>query len=165
MLPPSIDELNEVLAFVYIGENSPTDADFQRTPMLVRRNVVAKALDWLKLNHIDYHDLYISDKNLESYPLAGVPVVVDFRQRTDGGNREKLAQSQHDTEPEEGTSSGPCSFAVSGLTGVEYENMSVAALKAKALNHLATQGNVLAVGRSSFPESIYDNPQLYPQMF
>ncbi|KAF4618019.1 hypothetical protein D9613_012863 [Agrocybe pediades] len=45
-LPPSKDELSEVLAFVA---------------------------------HADYADLTIAWDNLESYPLSGVPVVVDYR--------------------------------------------------------------------------------------
>ena len=36
--------------------------------MLVRKNKVVKALEWLKLNHIDYADLNISYDNLAAYP-------------------------------------------------------------------------------------------------
>lgn len=164
-LPPSAKELSEVLAIVFIGERQPTKKDFERTPLLVRRDVVTNALHWLKLNHVDYHDLTISTDNLADYPLSGVPVVVDFKRREEEGNREVLAQSVHETDSEEGTTSGPCSFAVSGLTGNEYESMSIEALRARALNHLTNQGKVLGIGRSSQPETLYDNPQLYPQMF
>jgi len=37
--------------------------------MLVRRQNVQEALEWLKLNHQDYEDLEISQDNLASYPL------------------------------------------------------------------------------------------------
>ena len=56
VLPPPIEEMDEVLAFIYTGPCKPTKADFKRTPMLVRHLKVAKALYWLKLNHIDYYD-------------------------------------------------------------------------------------------------------------
>jgi len=39
---------------------------------------VAKALEWLKLNHRDYADLEISHKNLESYPEDSPPVVIHY---------------------------------------------------------------------------------------
>ena len=68
ILPPPIEEMDEVLAFIYTGPCKPTKADFQRTPLLVRRLKVSKALHWLKLNHVDYYDCEISDKNLASYP-------------------------------------------------------------------------------------------------
>jgi hypothetical protein len=50
----------------------------ERTPLLVRRKRVSAALEWLKLNHIDYYDLDISYKNLEQYPDHGIPVVVAY---------------------------------------------------------------------------------------
>ena len=39
---------------------------------------VSKALHWLKLNHVDYYDCEISEKNLASYPEDGPPVVIDY---------------------------------------------------------------------------------------
>ena len=78
VLPPPIEEMDEVLAFIYTGPCKPTKADFKRTPMLVRRLKVSNALHWLKLNHVDYYDCEISEKNLASYPEDGPPVVVDY---------------------------------------------------------------------------------------
>ena len=44
VLPPPIEEMDEVLAFIYTGPCKPTKADFIRTPLLVRRLKVSKAL-------------------------------------------------------------------------------------------------------------------------
>ncbi|KAJ7016377.1 hypothetical protein C8F04DRAFT_981778 [Mycena alexandri] len=152
------------LAFIFTGPEAPTPADFTRTPMLVRRNKVADALAWLKLNHIDYHDLIISEENLCSYDLAGVPVVVDYK-RTEIDDRNKIPSemSVHDLENDSGTEIGPCPFTVHGLAGTEYEQMDMQAVKAKALNHLMAEGKTLGIGHSAQPESMYDNPQAYPQ--
>ncbi len=89
----------------------PTDDDYKRTPMLVRRNRVASALEWLKLNHRDYADLAISKENLESYPLSGVPVIVDYR-RTEKGESNKIAtaMSKFDNDFEDGTFRGSMSI-------------------------------------------------------
>jgi len=78
VLPPSLPELDEVLAFVYLGPTRPTEKEFKRTPLLVHRNKVAMALEWLKLNHIDYTDLNISYDNLNAYPEHEPPVQVDY---------------------------------------------------------------------------------------
>ncbi|KDR65410.1 hypothetical protein GALMADRAFT_37237, partial [Galerina marginata CBS 339.88] len=118
-LPPSREELSEVLAFVFIGSVQPTEDDYKRTPMLVRRNKVADALEWLKLNHSDYYDLEISKENMESYPLAGVPVVVDYRQNNSDSNKIATAMSKFDNDIEDGTEEGICPFTVHGLTGEE----------------------------------------------
>ena len=79
-LPPSVEELDEVLAFIYTGPARPGPEELARTPLLVRRNKVAEALEWLKCNHINYSDLEISKKNLDSYPENGPPVVIMYRQ-------------------------------------------------------------------------------------
>ena len=167
VLPPSRREVSEILAFVFQGPAQPTDTDIKRTPMLVRRNVVKDALEWLKLNHADYEDLHISVENLNDYPLAGVPVNIEYSKANylESGNKVISAMSVYDDEFEEGTSDGPCPFTVHGLTGPEFENMSVENLKARALRHLAEKGSTLGISHDSKPQSMYDNPQAYPQMF
>lgn len=46
----------------------------------MRRDKVAQALEWLKLNHEDYADLSISYKNLSEYPENVPPVIIDYHQ-------------------------------------------------------------------------------------
>ena len=150
------------MAFIYTGPCKPTAKDFERTPLLVRRNKVGNALSWLKLNHCDYYDLEISQRNLESYPECGPPVIVEYLSSVH--NKALEATSVHDNEEEAGTSSGPCPFAVHGITGEEYSTKTLKALKAIAIGHLMKDGKILAVGHASQPESLYNNPQLYPQM-
>ena len=73
--------------------------------------------------------------------------------------------SSHDMEEEEGTEEGRCPFTVHGLTGDEFTMLSMTALKACALKHLEDQGKTLGIGHEHKPQSLYDNPQAYPQMF
>jgi hypothetical protein len=164
-LPPRKEEIQEVLAFIFTGMKPPTEEDLARTPMLVRRNVVADALEWLKLNHSDYSDLLIDFEALQSYPESGVPVNIIYRPVTDGSNVIHAATSVHDSEEEVGTTDGQCSFTVNGLMGEALDNMSVDAKKAAALRHLRMGGNVLAIGHADTPEPMYDNYRLYPQMY
>ena len=78
ILPPPVTELDDVIAFIYTGPNPPTQDDYKYTLLLVRRNKILYALNWLKLNHHDYFDLEISNINLENYPESMPPVVVDY---------------------------------------------------------------------------------------
>ena len=73
--------------------------------------------------------------------------------------------SSHDLEEEEGTEEGICPFTVHGITGEEFTKLSMTALKARALKHLEDQGKMLGIGHEDKPQSLYDNPQAYPQMF
>ncbi|KDR65011.1 hypothetical protein GALMADRAFT_44383, partial [Galerina marginata CBS 339.88] len=112
VLPPPVKELDEVLAFIFTGPCRPTKDDIKRTPLLVRRNHVANALNWLKLNHADYSDVGISKDNLMQYPESDCPVVIDYRESII--NKDPEATSVHDNEEEDGVKSGPCSFTVQG---------------------------------------------------
>ena len=101
VLPPPIEEMDELLAFIFTGPCQPTTDDFHRIPLLIRRNKVSKALEWLKLNHTDYADLEISYNNLASYPEDSPPVVINYQQSM----TKKIpdATSVHDMELENGT--------------------------------------------------------------
>src|SRR5882762_6611769 len=163
-LPPPLEDLDEVLAFLYTGPCRPTEEDLERTPLLVRKNRVSDALEWLKLNHADYHDLDIAYDNLDAYPDNGPPVVVTYRGASTNKNPESA--SAFDNETEEGVDSGSCPFVVNGLIGEKLTDMGPTALAARAARHLKQDGGkVLAISHAEKPESMYDNPQLYPMMF
>ena len=59
-LPLVVDELKEILALVYTGPAKPGPEELARTPLLVCRNKVTPALEWLKCNHVHYSDPTIS---------------------------------------------------------------------------------------------------------
>ena len=67
-----------MLAILFTGPCKPTAEDFARTPFLVRRNAVINALEWLKLNHIDYADVDISHANAMEYEEKMPPVTVEY---------------------------------------------------------------------------------------
>jgi len=161
-LPPPLEELDQVLACMFTGPCQPTKKDIERTPLLVRCREVGKALQWLKLNHIDYQDIEISQDNLKQYPLKDTPVVIDYRESI--LNRDKESMSVHDNEEEEGVESGDCPFVVNGIAGEEFTDLSLEALKVKAMEHLMKDGKIMFVGHAPSPESIYNNPQLFPSM-
>ena len=163
ILPPPRDDLDDVLAILFTGPKKPTPEDFAQTPFLVRRNAVIKALEWLKLNHIDYTDIEISHENMKTYEENSPPVSVEYQECA--SNKVPEGTSVFDQEEEDGTEEGNCALTVHGLTGEACNSMTPNALKAIALRHLNSGGNILAVGHSDKFESMWNNPQLYPQMF
>ena len=164
-LPPPIEELDEVLAILFTGPCKPTEEDLKRTPILVRRNHVAYALEWLKLNHPDYKDLEISHENLGKYPEDGPPVSIEYRHALT--NKVPEGTSVFDNEIEEGTETGDCPFTVHGLYGGQLEEnfKTSEVLKGIAYRYWEGGGGALRVGHSADPESIYKNPALYPSIF
>lgn len=163
-LPPSLDDLDDVLAFIWTGPIKPTPEDMERTPMLVRRKKVTEALEWLQLNHLDYYDLDIAYDILEKYPERGPPVVMAYRHAE--SNKDPQAVSAFDNELEEGTEEGKCPFVVNGVTREELNLMMPDEMKVRAMKHLKEEhGGVLAIGHNDKPLSMFHNPRLYPMMF
>ena len=162
-LPPHRDDLDDVMAFVYTGPTRPSEADLRRTPFLVRRRKITAALEWLKLNHCDYADLNISEKNLNSYENEEVPVTIEYHKRN--VNKYPLSTSIDDLEEEMGTEDGDCPFIVHGLIGEELDVSDRETMIAEAIKHMELGGKSLGVGHAKKPASIFNNPQLYPQAF
>ena len=61
-LPPPVEDISEVLAILFTGPTRPTSKDFERTPLLIRRNAVAKALEWLKLFNLVEIEYYLKNR-------------------------------------------------------------------------------------------------------
>ena len=162
ILPPPIEELDEVIAFMFTGIAQPTAEDMKRTPMLARRRYISAALEWLKINHSDYADVQICQENLKLYPEEGPPVTVDYRSSI--VSKHKEATSVFDMEDEDGVEEGKCPFVVHGITGENYSTLSKDATRALALQHLIKDQNILFVGHGTKPESIFNNSQLFPSM-
>ncbi|KAJ7102046.1 hypothetical protein C8R44DRAFT_641194 [Mycena epipterygia] len=156
-LPPARNKMNQILVFVFMSPSAPTQEDFERTPMLVRKEKVIAALEWLKLNHEGHKDLEISRENLTTYSDRDIPVVHD--------SAPAGTTAVHKMPQEHGTKSGRCSFAVHGLTGAEYATATMKTTKAVALQHLTHKGRILGIGRSEQPMSMYDDVNTYPGMF
>ena len=162
-LPPPVEDLDEVLAVLFTGPCKPTEEEFKRTPLLIRRKNVAHALEWLKLNHSDYTDLDISYEELNRYPEDKPPVSIHFQHSLT--NKVEEGTSVFDDAPDDGVEDGDCPFVVHGLTGEQLTAKSASALKGLALRHWNNHGGALAVSHDASPQSIYNNPSLYPQIF
>ena len=162
-LPPPVEDLDEVLAILFTGPCKPTEKEFERTPLLIRRKNVAKALEWLKLNHTDYADLDISYDELNRYPEDAPPVSVHYQHLLT--NKVEEGTSVFDDALDDGVEDGDCPFVVHGLTGDHLTTKSASALKGIALRHWNNHGGALAISHDTSPQSIYNNPNLYPQIF
>ena len=162
-LPPPIEEFDEVLAVLFTGPCKLTEKEFQRTPLLVRRKNVARALEWLKLNHSDYADIEIAYDQLDRYPENSPPVTVEYQYSL--GNKVEEGTSVFDNTLEDGVEQGDCPFIVHGLTGEQYNTKTINALKGIALSHWNNHGGALAISHDSQPLSMYNTPNLYPQIF
>ncbi|THU88953.1 hypothetical protein K435DRAFT_632598, partial [Dendrothele bispora CBS 962.96] len=71
-LPRPFDTLYDEIAVVFVTNDNSVSADaFEGTPFLVRREVILRALLWLKANNCYYHDIEIDMEALNGYPESG----------------------------------------------------------------------------------------------
>ncbi|KAL1750365.1 hypothetical protein FB107DRAFT_197044, partial [Schizophyllum commune] len=115
VLPPHRSELNEVIAFTFLGTARPTPEEFDRTPMLMRLDVVENALRWLCPNHPSFHDVVISEANIDSYRVEN-PIVWEFRKLGDDDTIQEATATSMANEDVDAPDTGRCPFVVHGLT-------------------------------------------------
>ncbi|EKM53165.1 uncharacterized protein PHACADRAFT_99731, partial [Phanerochaete carnosa HHB-10118-sp] len=136
VLPPKREELDDVLAFLYIGPTRPTPKDYKCTPFLIRYNY---------LNHCDYIDVEISKDNMAEYPENVPPVNVDYPEAQTTKNAESMAVN--DNEEEDGTSEGNCPFTVHTLTSHQLTDLlnrdERGTIRNKASKHFKQGGKAL----------------------
>jgi hypothetical protein len=162
-LPPPVSDIDDILVVLFTGPCEPTEKDWKRSPVLIRRQKVLTALKWLQINNSLYHDIVIDREALSSYPENSPPVSVEYKEMN--SNRFAESMSQNDDGEDIGTADGPCPFVLHGLQGSQLESMTVKQQIAKALEHLDRKGAVLAVGHAAESVSMWDSPELYCNTF
>lgn len=137
--------------------------DYYRTQFVVRKQYVVEALEWLKLNHIGYADTEFDLARLDEYPDNEPAGVYSY---SPGSGKERGENIPvHDDDDEDGTESGMCPFTVQGLSSDMLTGTDTSTTIAELLLHLKEGKDILAIGRSGYPQSIYHNPELFPGMF
>ncbi|SJL13073.1 uncharacterized protein ARMOST_16510 [Armillaria ostoyae] len=145
VLPSPKEELDDVLAVIFTGLH------------------IVESLAWLRLNHCNYQDVEVSTDNLATYKDGKAPVAMVYKNSQ--SNKVPEGTSVFDNEEADGTTQGPCLVVVHGLVGERLDTLTIKVQKTMAAHHFKANRGVLAVGHAEVPESIYNNPTLYPSMF
>ncbi len=166
-LPPPTSDIEETFAVMFIRSKPPAEKDFDEVPVYnVRRTKVQEALEWLKLNHVDYENVFISHENLKNYPLNGCPVPVILLKPEDVlTNKQPESTSVNDTEQEEGVTDGPFVAIMHSLTDTGAPVKTWTKLAGDALSHLKNGEKLLILGHTDAAESLFKNPTLYSSAF
>ena len=166
VLPPTPEELEEVLVVTFIGNINPSENDIKLTPFCVRRSVVMKWLNFLKLNHPGYANIGISSDNLMRYEDGKIPVSYAFVETKHLNFADLPTHAPGDSY--EGITSfsdgNACAFAVSGLTEASIDTMTADQRRQAALKQLR-EGKALAIGHAALPTNTYYNSAMWVDAF
>ena len=161
------EEPDEVLAFLYLELTHPILEDYKRIPLLIRQSWVIETLEWLKLSHCNYLNIKILQENMNRYPEDRPLVNVNYYEVDAIKDAEAIAVNNNNEK--DGISKGECPFTVHTLISdqfIDFLNKDEREIiKNKALQHVKHNDKALAITHKKNAESLYNNPQLYLQIF
>ncbi|KAJ7210057.1 hypothetical protein GGX14DRAFT_299693, partial [Mycena pura] len=173
-LPRPMSTLYDEICVIFVSDDQQATANmFERTPLLVRRGHILRALKWLKLNNPLYSDIILDYDALNEYPEDGrVPFPVQ-RQATNGMIRsqsstytghgidttEAIFASQHDNT----ATSIP--MTTTGTFDVEEAEVLLNQRKIAALKHLKSGGAFVKTSSSTETLHTRNNPEVYGMLW
>ena len=137
----------------------------EKSPLLVRRARIVRALLWLKENNPLYHDMDVSamHRNAQTYPEHGVPFpVVDFL-RTESTSEGSTYSEQANTELFSNVSA--LGIPSSTVVDVDSVDSTYQQRKLAALRLLKNNASYVKFPSGSNPVATRNNPKMYGQLW
>ncbi|KAJ7779028.1 hypothetical protein B0H16DRAFT_1659262 [Mycena metata] len=174
-LPPSLSDVTTPLCVVFVGSQPPT-AEWLQTkakPLIVRKERVLSALNWLKIHNHLYREVLIDKSELESLPdetvlpfhiqhvIPNTGIDVTTSDYVPGSARPDVPDLSEILQPP--PSNVPFqSVVVADVDG----NAPSHELKSAALRHLKKPGsNYIEIPHDPNPANEFNNPLLFPMMY
>ncbi|KAF8996887.1 hypothetical protein BDQ17DRAFT_1249152 [Cyathus striatus] len=149
VLPPAIEDVVTPICVLFIGSSLPS-REWLRTkakPLVVRREKVRKALEWLKSNNPLYSDVNIDYNNLNSLETEFVPPVhIEIMSENEGA---ETLMSRYDNYED-----------------LLHAHAPAHELRAAALRHVKQKGgSFIQLPHDPKPVNEFNNPLLLPMIY
>ncbi|KAJ7018893.1 hypothetical protein C8F04DRAFT_877553, partial [Mycena alexandri] len=174
-LPPSLTDVTTPICVVFVGSRPPTAEWLKEKakPLIVRKERVLNALNWLKTHNHLYRDVLINSTELDALPQEAVlpfhiqhvipntGIDVTTSDYVPGSAEPDVPQLSEILQPP--PSHVPFQSVV--VTDVDG-NAPSSELKSAALRHLRKPGsNYLELPHDPNPANEFTNPHLFPMMY
>ncbi|KAJ7598738.1 hypothetical protein C8J56DRAFT_770837, partial [Mycena floridula] len=178
VLPRPMSTLYDEIVVIFVSNKGlATEEMFKRTPLLVRRGHILRALHWLKSHNHLYRDVEIDNDALAEYPEDGI---VPFPVHKQSPN--STIRGQTSTYTGHGIDTTESMFAessdnmdtaipvsVSGTVDIKDTAISLNLCKIRALQHLKSGGSFIKSSTSDETLAMHNNPavfgMLWPTLF
>ncbi|KAJ7042845.1 hypothetical protein C8F04DRAFT_876123, partial [Mycena alexandri] len=174
-LPPSLEDVTTPICVVFVGSKPPT-AEWLKDkakPLIVRKERVLGALDWLKIHNHLYRDVLIDKSELDNLPdeailpfhiqhvIPNTGIDVTTSDYVPGSAQPDVPQLSEILQPPVST----IPFQSVVVTDVDG-NAPSRDLKSAALRHLRKPGaNYIEIPHDPKPANEFTNPHLFPMMY
>jgi len=173
IMPPPIGDVITPICILFCGSTPVTSKWLKEKarPLVVRREVVLRALQWLCVHNHLYKDVTIDadrismlpEEDVLPYNIEHVPISAAARvlvSRYDSSGDERLPQNATSELP----SDSPVQFESVTITDVDANAPSYQ-LKAAALRHAKRGGSFIQVPHDAEPLNEFFNPTMFPMLY
>ncbi|KAJ7355963.1 hypothetical protein DFH08DRAFT_955397 [Mycena albidolilacea] len=167
--------LYDEIAIIFVSDNHEATADmFKRTPFLVRRGHILRALNWLKENNPLYHNIQIDLIALAEYPADDdgcVPFLVQHQSDSETIRGQNATYTGHGIDTTEAIfaehsgSDEDIPLSVTGTFDVENSGIDLDSRKVEALRRLKAGASFAKTSTMADTLSVQDNPNVYGMLW
>ncbi|KAJ7131268.1 hypothetical protein C8R44DRAFT_613323, partial [Mycena epipterygia] len=162
-LPPSIEDITTPICVVFVGSRPPSIEWIRANakPLVVRKERVMKALDWLSTHNHLYKDVFIDRAVFDGHgDLVNIPFHVEHIIPSDG-----IEATTSSYAPAAANFADPVTFESVVVTDVSGREASHTLRKAAA-RHLEKPGsNYLGIAHDPLPANEFNDPELLPMIY
>ena len=172
IMPPTVGDVTTPICIIFCGSTPPTSEWLKKNarPLVVRRETVLKALQWLCTHNHLYKDVTIDadrisalpEEDVLQYNVEHIPVsntARDLVSRYDCSGDGQPADVTSEPSPEL-----PVHFESVVITDVDANSPSNQ-LKAAALRHAKRGGSFIQVPHDTEPLNEFFNPTMFPMIY
>lgn len=172
ILPPPVDDVIHPICVIFVGHVPPSQSWLKDKahPLVVRREVVRRALVWLKAHNPLYKDIEIKETHLQALPVDGL---LDYTiEHIAPSSQQEALESRYDTGVSKENADD--SLPPDESSEIEFSNLVITDvdahapandLKAAALRHFKQGGAFHAVAHEPAPVNEFFNPSLFPMLY
>ncbi|KAJ7214407.1 hypothetical protein GGX14DRAFT_300742, partial [Mycena pura] len=174
VLPRPMSALYDEIVVIFVSDDQEATANiFERTPFLVRRGHILRALEWLKRNNPLYSDIILDYEALKEYPVDGLVPFPVQRQASNGTIRSQSSTyTGHGIDTTEeifaaqsDDITGDIPVTTSGTFDVEEAEVSLNLRKIAALAHLKSGGAFVKSSTSTETLATRNKPDVYGMLW
>ncbi|KZS89904.1 hypothetical protein SISNIDRAFT_475558 [Sistotremastrum niveocremeum HHB9708] len=170
ILPPSVEDIITPICIVFVGSSKPTKEwlKAKAKPLVVRREKVRRALEWLKYHNMLYSHIRINHALLNTLEDEHM---FDFHieHRADTGSDLDVLVSRYDAQVPGPDNAAPTPsselFEKVVITDVDGR-ASLNVMRAAALRHMKQKGGAfIQIPHEGTPSNEFFNPDLFPMLY
>ncbi|KAJ7438277.1 hypothetical protein B0H11DRAFT_2358704, partial [Mycena galericulata] len=180
-LPPSLDDITTPICVIFVGSKPPTSEWLQKkaSPLIVRKERVLKALEWLKVHNHLYRDIPINTSALDNLADVAIPpfhiqhiipsdgIDATTSDYVPGSSQPPASDTTHFANFPDIRQPAPAVVPFQTVVVADVDgNAPSHILRSAAMSHMRKPGsNYVEIPHDPLPANEFNNPTLFPMIY